>query len=124
MNEEGLLREPLKNKSDASHNSSRLQKMCSAERRQEIVERYLVHQICDVNRCRESLAFFRMEQIVSAQTEVEYVARSDAIRVVIVVFSAGLRQCQQPGGHGFASAVIRPEARAKRGHEVTTGQAN
>ena len=98
--------------------------MCSAERRQEIVERHLVHQICDVNRSRESLAFFRMEQIVSAQTEVEYVARSDAIWVVIVVFSAGLRQCQQPGGHDFASAVTRPKARAKRGHEVTTGQAD
>ena len=68
--------------------------MCSAERRQEIVERHLIHQICDVNRCRESLAFFGMEQIVSAQTEVEYVARSDAIisilslcLVLLVIFA-------------------------------------
>jgi len=60
---------------DVSNYAARLQEVRAAKRRQEVVERHLVHQVGDVHRSRDALVAFLVEQVVGADAEVERVAR-------------------------------------------------
>src|SRR6185369_9267647 len=63
-------------------------KMRPAERRQEVVKRGLVRQV-DHGEASAPFVAVPVEQVVVAGTDVEQVTRSNARRIVVVVFGAG-----------------------------------
>ena len=68
--------------------------------------------------------FFGVKQIAAADAKIEDMARLHTVRIVIVVFGAGLRQNKQARCHQFSGAIIRTQTMAKRGDEVAARQAN
>ena len=60
----------------------------AAKRRQEVVQRVVVRQVNDVQLCAP-LVFVRLEQVVISDCQVEEASRRDALRIMVVVFSAG-----------------------------------
>src|ERR1039457_4658984 len=68
-----------------SYHSSRLEEMCAAKRRQKIVKRHDIRQIRDFNRGSNAPQPLPVEEIVGADSQVEHVARLDAIGIVVVI---------------------------------------
>ena len=87
-----LFRDPLnrsKYEPDLSDYCPRLQKVRSAKRRQEVVKGDFVRKVFYLYGCRIPLVSFRLvEQIVSADTQVEDTSRLHAIGIVVVVLQA------------------------------------
>ncbi len=77
------------------HHRPGLHEVGAAEGGKEIVQRQLVRQILDRDRSGDARTLFRMEEVVAPETEIEEAARLDAVGIVIIIFSPGLRQRQQ-----------------------------
>jgi hypothetical protein len=71
------------------HEGARLQKMCTAERGQEVIERDHIREVRDGDRSGEAPRTFGMEQIIGTHAEIENVTRLHAIGIVVVIFLAG-----------------------------------
>jgi len=67
--------------------TSRRNKVRSAERAQEVVERFFVGQV-DHRKAKAPLVTVAAEQIVMAKGEIEQVARRNPRRVLVVIFRA------------------------------------
>jgi hypothetical protein len=80
----------LKVKADLSGQRSRSDIVGSTKSREEIVECGLVRYVYDCEACTPAVAV-AMEKIVIAERDIKQVAWSNAWRIVVVVFSAGLR---------------------------------
>src|SRR3989442_7270531 len=70
---------------------ARRHKMRAAERRQEVIKRNFVRQV-DHCEAQAPLVAISVEQIVVPDAEIKQVTRSDAGRIVIVVFGSRSRQ--------------------------------
>lgn len=71
--------------------------MSAGERGEEVVQSVLVHQIDSSHaRCNlVALVWAKVRNVVIAESHVEYVAWSNALRVVVIVFRAGSGDDQQ-----------------------------
>jgi hypothetical protein len=79
----------------------------AAERRKKIVESHFVGEIFHRNAKRNAPALFFVQQVIGPRSEVEQVARSHAIRIVIVVLRAGLREGKEFGRPGTVAGCDR-----------------
>src|SRR5579862_2568247 len=78
----------LEDKPHMGHEGARLQKMCTAERGQEVIERYHIREVRDGYRSGEAPRTFGMEQIVGPHAKIENVTRLNAIGIVVVILLA------------------------------------
>ena len=65
--------EPKKAEAQTRHKDPWLQKMCAAERGQEVVNGHFVGEIGDSQRRDDLLAAFGMEQVVGAEAQIQKV---------------------------------------------------
>src|SRR5436309_2189010 len=94
------------------HEHPRLQKVCSAKRRQEVVQGYFVGQVVDRQGSGDTLRSFAVQKIVGADSEIEDITWGHAGRVVVVIFLArkwsvsALRKIDQFGCNGAHRAIL------------------
>ena len=98
----------LERKPNVRHDCPGLQEVRAAKCRQEIVERDNLGQIVDLDGRGDPSSSFPVQQIVRSDPEVKNVARLHAVRIMIVVFLAGLRKRDQLRSDQAAARRNRP----------------
>lgn len=101
--------------------------MRSAERAQEVVERFFVGQV-DHRKAKAPLVTVAAEQIVMAKGEIEQVARRNPRRVLVVIFRAigrnrDARGAGSAGAGPAARSSVAQRRRKRRKDPLTAGPA-
>src|SRR5580704_12088157 len=91
---------------------SRLNEMGAAEGGEEIVQRHFVAGVLHCESKRPTRSGFLVEQVVGADADIEETVRFHPIRIMVVIFGAGLRQRQQ---RRSSRSIAGSDGRCKRG---------